>query len=131
MNDRSIFYLSVTLRNVIAILSFVFLAYAFHHWWISLFCLLFLSGFSYTYIPVQNTTDNIKNEDETVDEIVNNTLLDNRIQCDVCGEFLIVEDIQHAVHNEMKENGWRRVKVAEKWEDLCPICAEKFYNAKR
>jgi len=121
MKNRTMFYLCITLKNIVAITGFCVLAYLFHHWWIALFSLLFLSSIPYIHSP-QEITD-------IIGEARNKNLIQkDQIRCCCCGEILFVQDAENSVHTEMQEKGWKRIYVADEWKDICPTCAEKYYN---
>lgn len=54
--------------------------------------------------------------------------------CDGCGEKVLLYHNQTdklLKHSYIKENGWKTVKLFEKWVDLCPKCKTAMQDAKR
>lgn len=109
--------LCICLKNIIAILIFVYFAFYFHRWWLVFPALLFQTG-------VKTSLEEVVTSRRNVDA-------SNIISCDLCGEILYVSDIQKAVHREMKDNDWVRVEVNGIWRNLCPHCVNQYTSKKQ
>lgn len=102
----------ICLKNLIAILIFVYFSIYFQIWWLVFISLLFQTGV-HTLL-----------EDMLLSR--KSTSVSNFISCDVCGEILYVADVQNAVHGEMKDHNWVRVEVHGQWKNVCSHCAKKY-----
>lgn len=49
INDTKMVGVAITIKNAIAIICFIILAFLFKTWWIALFAVLFQSSWSQTY----------------------------------------------------------------------------------
>ena len=104
--------LCICLKNLIAILIFVYFAVYFHLWWLVLLSLLFQTGVRTSFEDIVSTKKDLNSY--------------NSVVCDVCGEILLVSDVEQAVHKEMKDKNWIRVNVHGSWKNVCPHCVKEY-----
>lgn len=117
-HEYSLSVLYICLKNFAVIMIFLYLAFRFQIWWLVLFAVIFQSSVK-TAIPSKEYFE------------ASHVEISNVLTCKICGEILIVSDIENAVHREMKLNHWRRIEVAGKWWNVCPHCVDKYFVSRK
>lgn len=100
MNNNKNIFLLVTIRNCISLICWTTLAIIFDKWWLTLFTLLFLTGYGKTVTTYKEYF---------------------RI-CDKCGTHSATAESPEKALEKAKEAGWLHIQVGDKWEDYCPKC---------
>lgn len=100
--------LHVCFTNVCIIALFSLLAAVFHHWWIVLISLLFQNTLPHPIASIDLDPDS------------------QFLTCSFCGEILLVDNLEHSVHREMKDSDWVRLPCVHGWVNVCPYCTDRY-----